>query len=148
MGHSAGATHVATYLFHKEATPEKERWPRAGDGVVGGILLSGWYDPATAANVAVSRAYFGDDASLYPARASVRQVAARKVPVFIGFAEYDPPGFQIEAANLFKAICERDQRCPPMKQLIGHNHMTEIYHLGTKDASISTDLVEFVKRAR
>ena len=147
MGHSAGATHVATYLFYKDGSPEKQPWPLSGDGVVGAILLSGWYDPATS-TTAASRGYFGDDASLYPARAAVRQVASRTVPVFIGFAEYDPPGFQVEAVNLFKAICERDQRCPPMKQAHGHNHMTQIYHLGTSDRLLSSDLVDFVQRLK
>ena len=139
MGHSAGASHVATYIFHKELQ-------RAGgeDGVAGAILLSGGYDPTREAT-AGRRAYYGEDESLYPARAAIRHVAARAMPVFIGFAEYDPPRFQIEAVNLFKALCDRDNRCPPMRQLLGHNHMTEIYHIGTADESVSAALVGFVR---
>ena len=91
------------------------------------------------------RAYYGDDQSRYAARSPLTHITARATPIFIGFAEYDPPRFQIEAIHLFKAICERDNRCPPMKQLLGHNHMTEIYHVGTTDESISADLIAFVR---
>jgi acetyl esterase/lipase len=37
MGQSAGASHIAGYLFHKEL------WLSGGDGVIGAILLSGGY---------------------------------------------------------------------------------------------------------
>jgi hypothetical protein len=138
MGHSAGASHIAGYLFHREL------WPSGGDGVVGAILLSDGYDP-TSRQTDARRAYYGEDQSLYPERSPLRHVAARVVPIFIGFAEYDPPQYQVEAISLFKAICERDNRCPPMKQLLGHNHMTEVYHLGTSDESLSADLLAFVR---
>jgi len=72
-------------------------------------------------------------------------VATRVVPIFIGFAEYEPPRYQLEAIGLFKALCERDSRCPPLKQLLGHNHLTEVYHLGTSDQSLSADLLAFVR---
>ncbi len=131
MGHSAGASHVAGYLFHKQLQPADD-----DDGVLGAILLSGGYDP-TSGMTGGRRAYYGEDQSLYAARSPLRHVAARATPIFIGFAEYDPPRFQIEAINLFKALCERDNRCPPMKQLRGHNHMTEVYHIGTTDGDHS-----------
>jgi len=142
MGHSAGASHVAGYLFHPQFQAAG-----ATDGVVGAILLSGGYDP-TSGITDGRRAYYGEDQSLYAARSPLRHVATRTTPIFIGFAEYDPPRFQIEAISLFKAVCERDNRCPPMKQLRGHNHMTEIYHLGTTDESLSAELIAFVRGLR
>jgi triacylglycerol lipase len=142
MGHSSGASHIATYIFHEELQP------RGGDdGIVGAILLSGGYDP-TIESTAGRRAYFGEDESLYSARAAIRHVAGRTIPVFIGFAEYDPPRFQFQAISLFKAICERDSRCPPMKQLLGHNHFTQVCHIGTKDQSLTADLAAFVRALR
>jgi acetyl esterase/lipase len=138
MGHSAGASHVAGYLFHKQFQPAD------GDGVIGAILLSGGYDP-TSGPIDGRRAYYGEDQSLYAARSPLKHIAARVTPIFIGFAEYDPPRFQIEAVNLCKALCERDNRCPPTKQLRGHNHMTEVYHIGTTDDSLSADIIAFVQ---
>lgn len=139
MGHSAGASHVAGYLFHKQFQPAD-----GDDGAIGAILLSGGYDP-TSGMTDGRRAYYGEDQTLYAARSPLRHLAARATPIFIGFAEYDPPRFQIEAINLFKALCERDNRCPPMKQLRGHNHMTEVYHIGTTDESLSAELIAFVR---
>jgi hypothetical protein len=91
------------------------------------------------------RADYGEDQSLYAARSPLRHIAARATPIFIGFAEYDPPRFQIEAINLFRVLCERDNRCPPMKQLRGHNHITEVYHIGTADESLSSEIIAFVR---
>jgi acetyl esterase/lipase len=141
MGHSAGASHIAGYLFHKQI------WLSGGDGVIGAILLSGGYDPTTRQTDA-RRAYYGEDQSLWAERFPLRRVSARTVPIFIGFAEYDPPQYQLDAISLFKAICERDNRCPPMKQILGHNHMTEVFHIGTADESISADLLAFVRGLR
>jgi acetyl esterase/lipase len=138
MGQSAGASHIAGYLFHKEL------WLSGGDGVIGAILLSGGYDP-TARQTDARRAYYGDDHSLWADRFPLRHIAARIVPIFIAFAEYDPPRYQLDAISLFRALCERDNRCPPMKQLLGHNHLTAIYHIGTNDHSISADLLAFVR---
>jgi acetyl esterase/lipase len=138
MGHSAGASHIAGYLFHKEL------WPSDGDGVIGAILLSGGYD-LDSGQTEGRRAYYGEDRSLYAQRSPLRNVTSRSVPIFIGFAEYDPPRFQLEAIGLFKALCERDNRCPPLKQLLGHNHMTQVYHIGTADESLTADLLAFVR---
>jgi hypothetical protein len=93
------------------------------------------YDP-TNEQTAGRSAYYGEDQSLYAERSPLRHIRARIVPIFIVFAEFDPPRFQLEAAALFKAICERDNCCPPMRQLLGHNHMTQVYHIGTSDDSI------------
>jgi triacylglycerol lipase len=139
MGHSAGASHVAGYLFHKQFQPAS-----GDDGVIGAILLSGGYDP-TSGMTDGRRAYYGEDQRLYAARSPLRHVTARATPIVIGFAEYDPPRFQIEAINLFKALCERDNRCPPMKQLRGHNHLTEVYHIGTTDQSLAAEIIGFVR---
>jgi acetyl esterase/lipase len=139
MGHSAGASHAAGYLFHKQFQPAD-----GDDGVIGAILLSGGYDPTTGMTDG-RRAYYGEDQSAYAARSPLRHIASRATPIFIGFAEYDPPRFQIEAINLFRALCQRDNSCPPMKQLRGHNHITEVYHIGTADESLSSEIIAFVR---
>src|SRR2546425_8351495 len=32
---------------------------------------------------------------------------------------------------------------PRMKQILGHNHITQVFHIGTTDESISADLLAF-----
>jgi triacylglycerol lipase len=59
MGHSAGATHVATYVGHKEFHGPN------GSGLAGAILLSGTYDQSAAEPTPDRIAYYGSDRSLY-----------------------------------------------------------------------------------
>jgi acetyl esterase/lipase len=65
IGHSAGATHVAGYVFDKSLQPP------GGPGIAGTVLISGRYridyDPADP-NGRNMQAYFGDDASQYVSR--------------------------------------------------------------------------------
>jgi len=65
IGHSAGATHVASYIYMKDMQPP------GGPGVAGAVLISGRYhfDPHPSdPNLKNFQAYFGTDRSQYPAR--------------------------------------------------------------------------------
>jgi acetyl esterase len=80
IGHSAGATHVASYVFDKSLQPTE------GPGVAGAVLISGRYrleyDPADP-NGKNMQAYFGDDASAYSARSSIAHIRdGTRLPVF------------------------------------------------------------------
>ena len=138
FGQSAGAAHVATYIFHEELQL------KGGDGLQGAILMSGLYDPTTFP----IKAYYGEDASKYPSMAAVQNVQGRKMPVFIITAEFDPYPFEKQAAALFEALCQRDKACPAIKQVLGHNHLSEIFHLNTADESIGPDILNFINLKR
>jgi len=45
-----------------------------------------------------------------------------------------------------RKLCERDHTCPTIKQVMGHNHLSMIFHVDTADDSMAGDLVAFVKR--
>jgi acetyl esterase len=135
MGHSAGGAHVASYIFQEEFQLKE------GDGLSGAIFMSGGYDSEKVPRPA----YYGEDKSKYPSMAAIKYVDGRKIPVFIVFAELDPDFLHVQAFDLFQALCQRDKACPTIKQLIGHNHLTEIYHIGTADESIAPDILEFVR---
>ena len=133
MGHSAGASHVASYV----AAPDV----RLG-AVAGVLLVSGLYELGPEDGEAV-RAYYGDDPALRVARspgAGLEQVAA---PILLGYAELDPPGFVEQAARLRDRLAAAG-RPPEVAALAGHNHMSEIYSLGTEDGSASAPLLAFV----
>ncbi|MSP89427.1 MAG: alpha/beta hydrolase [Alphaproteobacteria bacterium] len=110
IGHSAGATHVATYAFLKDLHP------KSGPGVAGLILMSGRYhfDPnPDDPNLRNFQAYFGTDPKRYPAMSPINHVKrARKLPVFIAVAEYDNPDLDTQGAMLLSALCQRDRACP------------------------------------
>lgn len=105
VGHSAGATHVASYAF------VQSRHPSAGPGVSGIVLLSGRYrvdarpdDPRSKS----VQAYSGTDAARYHERSPLTFVQdAPRVPMFIVIAEFDNPGLDTQGALLRRGVRSR-----------------------------------------
>ena len=141
MGHSAGATHVASYAF------DPSLQPAGGSGVAGAVLLSGLYAvmPNPPANVT---AYFGADPALHPARSPLTHAKTTKVPVFLVIAEYDPTFLATPSLALMQALCERDGRCPRFAWLAHHNHISTAAHLNTGDEGLGPQILEFVRVGR
>lgn len=136
IGHSAGASLVAGYIFNETLHPP------GGDGLAGAVLMSGTYTPNP--NDKRNVAYYGDDTSQYAARAPINLVPGRKLPTFVVFAEYDPYRMQRQALQMFDALCERDKSCPRIMRVSGHNHMSEAAHIGLADESVGPAILDFV----
>jgi acetyl esterase len=146
VGHSAGSTHIASYIFDKSLQPAD------GTGVSGAVLISGRYrleyDPADP-NGKNMQAYFGDDASQYAARSPVTHIRdSVKVPVFLVIAEYDNPGLDIVGAELLAALCQRDGACPRFIRLEKHNHLSEVASFNTADEQLGREILDFMQRGR
>jgi len=146
IGHSAGATHVATYIYMKEMQPP------GGPGIAGAVLISGRYhfDPHPSdPNLKNFQAYFGTDRSQYPARSPITHVKnAASLPTFIVIAEYDNPDLDTQGALLLAALCERDRACPRFTRMEKHNHLSEVYQFNTADDALGREIVEFIRRGR
>ncbi len=146
VGHSAGATHVASYVF------DKSLQPAGGPGVAGAVLISGRYrldyDPADP-NGRNMQAYFGDDASTYAARSPINHIKdGPSVPVFTVVTEYDNPGLDVTGAELLAALCARDGACPRFRRLEKHNHLSEVFAFNTADEQLGREILEFMRRGR
>lgn len=143
MGHSAGATHVATYAFDRRFQPAD------GHGLSGVILSSGryqsYYDPDDPALSGI-HAYWGDDASLYESRSIVPHVPNSSVPVMLVIAEFDQRNLVATTGELFVALCDRDDgRCPRLIQTRGHNHISAVRHFNTGDDLLGREIIDFVE---
>jgi acetyl esterase len=146
IGHSAGATHVASYIFDKSLQPAD------GPGVAGAVLISGRYrleynpnDP----NGKNMQAYFGEDASAYAARSPITHIRdGARVPVFTVVTEYDNPGLDVTGAELLAALCARDGACPRFRRLEKHNHLSEVFAFNTADEQLGREILEFMRRGR
>lgn len=140
MGQSAGATHVATYVFRNRVHPA------SGPGVAGAILLSGAYavDANPAPNTA---AYYGSDATAYAGRQVLGNVERSDFPVYVGLAEYDPVRFEHSALELMAELFRRTGHAPRFKQYLGHNHVSPAYSFGTDDWTVAADVLDFVRAA-
>lgn len=132
MGASAGAVHVASYLAERSG------------GVAGAVLLSGLYDLAGLPREPVLNAYYGpvgDIATVSP----LPRLAGTSVPLMVVVSELDPPGHQNQYVQLCQAVLSRQGRLPRMCYLAGHNHFSEVLHLGTDDDALGVELEHFVK---
>jgi triacylglycerol lipase len=142
FGHSAGATHVAHYVFDEALQPKD-----GADGVKGAILQSGIFDPAAAPPGPNIEAYFGKEHESWHAKSLYGKLEGRKIPLFIITAELDPHPFKDESAKLRNELCKQ-RGCPRTTELAHHNHMSEILHLNTADDSMGSDLLGFVRFPR
>jgi acetyl esterase/lipase len=146
IGHSAGATHLATYAFVKALQPA------SGHGLAGIVLMSGRYhfDPKPDdPNLKNFQAYFGADPTQYPKQSPINYVKeAPRIPIYIVIAEYDNPDLDTQGALLLAAICERDRACPRFTRMDRHNHLSMVYQFNTADELLGREILEFMRRGR
>ncbi len=140
FGHSAGASHCASFLFDPEI--------RGDLMVAGGVLISGGSYTATPDDIetrAYVRAYFGSDINSLERRSATSHVAGTKVPVMLACAELDPGFLVTPTLELAMALTRRDGRCPVLMRLEGHNHFSPPCSLGTTDDQLGSSIIGFVK---
>jgi acetyl esterase len=139
FGHSAGAAHVATYIFHEEFQP------KSGEGVAGAILMSVPSNPSTKHPRSSDVAYYGPDTGKYAERAAVTHIDGLHVPLFIVSAELDPLEFEMQSLELLGALRKLDKDNVRSATVKNHNHLSEVVHLNTGDDSIGPEIVDFIK---
>ena len=140
FGHSAGAQHVASYIF-------EEKYQIENDGVKGAILASGSvYDTSILKSDADPQYYdyFGRDVSKYADRSILDDLEGRKIPVFVSYAEYDKDNFQYQASKIIDGLYKRDKHMPTVSQLIDHNHLSEVFHFNTGENDFSDQIIKFI----
>lgn len=138
MGHSAGAAHVASYLFDPDIMGDR--------AVRGALLSSGLYEVPKGARASNLLAYFGEDESQYARRSPIAHVASGSAPICLSVAEYDPPGLITPAFDMAKALVARDTRCPPIRCAEGHNHFSTVASMGSKDDDFARYTLDFIRK--
>jgi triacylglycerol lipase len=139
FGHSAGANHVADYVAHPEL--------HGGEfaAVKGAALLSPNYAVAPGPQ---PNAYYGSDASLQTLGAQIERLRQSSVPLFLGYAEFDPDMMKVTARTMLSELCKTDGRCPANVYARDHNHFTEGFAIGTADQTVSGPLLDWIRRLR
>lgn len=137
MGHSAGATHVSNYLYFNEFHDGTK------EDIAGAILMSGaFYDVKDISGPYT--AYYGEDTRRHAFYSIIDRIQNSKVPVFITYAEYDPPEFDYQAILLFNTIYYHYGVSPFVKRIINHNHISEVMQFNTGDNSIGPDIISYI----
>lgn len=138
MGHSAGATHVASH-----ATDPVVQQPCLARALV---LVSGRLradqDPANP-NAPGVRAYFGADASAYEARSPVTHAARCPVPVMLAIGEYENPLLDAYSLEFAQRLAARDGVMPRFVQCRGHNHMSMMAHFDSGEEALGQEVLAF-----
>jgi acetyl esterase len=131
VGHSAGAAIVASYVL--DQTIETDR-----TGVLGAVVVSGTFVPHAQDGV-----YYGSDIA---ARVPMAHAKDGKLPMLITQTEFDPPVLASDTHILAAAICARDGICPAFLWLSGHNHISEVASLDTRDDRLGSAIRAFVQK--
>jgi acetyl esterase/lipase len=136
MGISAGATHVADFVFRPELSA-------GAPAPAGAVLVSGVYtfDPESDAG----SAYYGDDPARRRQATTLGHLTRTNVPVLITTAELDPPNLQRVALRLVHALTFDHDLLPRFTQLLGHNHYSQGQSIGTTDSMLSAAVLDMIE---
>ena len=136
-GQSAGASHVASWLFDADA--------RGGGAAEASavMFMSGFYQ-AVAPLAGGPKAYFGEDASRYALRSPLTHVAAVKVPLWLSVAEFDPAGIAQHTWALARAVTLAGDRNPDFHFFRGHNHVSTVQSLGSAQTDVGAEVLRFL----
>lgn len=138
-GQSAGASHVASWLFDDAA-----RGAAPALAVDGVLLMSGLYR-AEAPLPAGPKAYFGEDTALYAQRSPFTHVRPLSTPpVWLAVAELDPGWIAEQTYALAHALTRANGRSPPLLFNRGHNHVSTVQSLGSPQRDVADEVLRFL----
>ena len=141
LGHSAGANHVANYVFRPSLSSAQ------GDRVAGAILASPALQMVDAPDTVGSDYYDVDGRSQAEMRV-LDNIEAGSIPVLITVAEFDPEGFHRTSAHLLSQLIEDFGARPRLRQIPGHGHISYVSAIGTSDRLFEEELVDFMMSPR
>ena len=138
-GHSAGATHVASYVFRPDLHPGGKR------NFAAAILMSGVYGIDMDNPPPNHRAYYGTDRARYPGMQVTGNAACFDFPMLFTVAEYDPLRFESGLYRLLAELVDKGAPNPRIRQFLGHNHISPALTIGTGEEDVENPLLDFLK---
>jgi acetyl esterase len=138
FGQSAGACHVAGYLFSPGLQPPD------GSGVRGGVLMSGVYrafGPDAGPGISV---YFGEGEAARRAECPIAKAAWARTPLLVGVMEFDPSNISVHTTELVEALRNAGREPAGALRFAGHNHASTVYSLGSGQDDVGEAIMRFV----
>jgi acetyl esterase/lipase len=139
IGHSAGGTHVASYVFDPALG-------YFGQHTAGAVLISARLRADVSPenpNAEGVRAYFGDDPARYEQRSPVSHAASSRLPVFIVTAEFENPLLDVYGLEMAHQLSLARRQAPRYRQMRGHNHMSVVAHFNSGEDALGREIVDF-----
>jgi acetyl esterase len=149
LGESAGAAHAAAATLIRSLQPAAHAMPLAV------ALISGPYNArleglahkqfGIAQPDPRNEAYFGSDRAAWDGMSIVDRVDAIPMPLLISYAELDPAQMQVQAGELFARLVSRHGFDPALVVVREHNHLSQLYSIGTGDPSLEQPLLDWMR---
>jgi triacylglycerol lipase len=136
-GHSAGGTHVASYAVMPQ-------FHGGGHGLRGLILLSGNFDLTIVDVDERYASYFGPDKARYGERSPYAGLLETDIPLFVAYAELEPPSLLEQSERLVRALEGADRDAHVVK-LPGHSHISITMSINSGDSELSDAMLAFVR---
>lgn len=144
MGHSAGGSHVATYLLDPNIGLDPHPSVRAAVLISARLRLECRSDNPNARNVAE---YCGHDSSVLDHRSAVTHAHRCRWPVFIGIAEFENRHLDVYGLEFAHAVANACGRAPRIVQMPGHNHTSMVAHFNTGEEALGREILDFIRPA-
>ena len=143
LGHSAGATHAATWTFMRDIHGPM------GPRIAGAMLISGVYaalHPQFSTETPRQNQfdYYGDDMQRWAAMAPFEHITPGHPPVFVISSEYEPYYFAWPSVALLGALVKCDRRMPRHKFLPDHNHVSSALQINSEIDTLGPELIDFI----
>jgi triacylglycerol lipase len=146
MGHSAGASHVASFISREDFTTGTL------PAIKGAILISATFGPTLDADisdneaefVAHERNYFSADPGRNAEQNAIAGLVRSPTPLMFVNAEYDAEFFHRHARALHVAFAHA-QRKDRFIVLAGHNHMSEVFSINSGDVTLTREIEAFMR---
>lgn len=139
IGHSAGGTHVASYVFDPSLG-------YFGKHTAGAVLISARLRADVSLenpNAEGVRAYFGNDAALYDQRSPISHAACNNMPVFIVTAEFENPLLDVYGLEMAYQLSLARRQAPRYLRLMRHNHMSIVAHFNSGEEVLGREILDF-----
>ncbi len=140
FGNSAGAQHVAEYALRPGLVE--------GDSpAVAGVIIASPGVIARSSDNGRAHPYWGDQSTDIDEKQLLGNVERSSIPMLVITAEYDPDRFLQAAARLVNELVVEHGARVRTRQLRGHNHSSYMAGVGTADARLSEEVIDFLATA-
>jgi acetyl esterase/lipase len=143
MGHSAGGSHVASYLLDPNIGIAAHPGVKAAVLISARLRLECRPENPNARNVA---AYCGDDDPAVLERCSPITYAQRcRWPVFVGIGEFENRLLDVYGLEFAHSVARSCGRAPRIVQMPGHNHTSMVAHFNTGEEALGREILSFLR---
>ena len=143
VGHSAGGTHAAAYVFDPAV---KQPACRAAALVLISARLRADQLPENPNRLGV-QTYFGDDVAAYDAKSPVTYAHGSALPTMVVVAEYENPLLDLYGLEFAWRLAQTRSHAPRFLQMPNHNHMSIMAHFNSGEDILGRQIVTFFEAA-